>query len=108
MDDKRVAESRSGQDWTRPDDYVTALARRRTARKSRGPNPKNQHEASRFPVHMLPFLALMAVLAVLVVATILIAFPGSQPPPRPKAAAQPERGYAPKGWMQEAEKEFHH
>jgi len=61
MDDKRVAESRSGQDWTRPDDYVTALARRRTARKSRGPNPKNQHEASRFPVHMLPCLALMAV-----------------------------------------------
>ena len=97
----------SGNDWTQPDDYVAALARKRTARKSRDPNPRNQHEASRFPVHMLPFIALMVVLAVLAVATILIAFPGNQPELKPKQVASHEQGYAPKGWMKEAEKEFH-
>ena len=96
---------RSGSDWTQPDDYVAALARKRTARKSRDPNPKNQHEASRFPVHMLPFVALMIVLAVLVIATILTAFSG--PEPKAKQLASHEQGYAPKGWMNEAEKEFH-
>jgi hypothetical protein len=107
MDDRRMVRPRSSSGWTQPDDYVAALARKRTARKSRDPNPRNQHEASRFPVHMLPFVALMLVLAVLVVATILIAFPGNQPRPKPKQAAQREVGYAPKGWMKEAEKEFH-
>lgn len=98
---------RSSSGWTQPDDYVAALARKRTARKSRDPNPRNQHQASRFPVHMLPFVALMLVLAVLVIATILTAFPGSQPRPKPKQVASHEQGYAPKGWMKEAEKEFH-
>jgi hypothetical protein len=107
MDHKRMVRPQSGSDWTQPDDYVAALARKRTARKSRDPNPRNQHEASRFPVHMLPFVALMVVLAVLVIATILIAFPGSQPRPRPQQVAEREVGYAPKGWMKEAEREFH-
>ena len=97
----------SGSNWTHPDDYIAALARKRTARKSRDPNPKNQHEASRFPVHMLPFVALMILLAVLVIATILTAFPGSQPEQKAKQMASHEQGYAPKGWLNEAEKEFH-
>lgn len=107
MDDKELASPRAAHSWTRPDEYVAALARRRTARKSRGPKPANQHEATRFPVHMMPFLALMLVLAILVVATILTAFPGSQPQPKAKRLAAHEKGYAPKGWMQEAEKQFH-
>ena len=106
MDEKRLVRPQPGHDWTRPDDYVAALARKRTARKSRDPNPKHQHEASRFPVHMWPFVALMIMLAILVVATILIAFPGNQPDLKPRAAEKPEKGYAPKGWLQEAEKEF--
>ena len=104
MDDKRLAKPHG---WTRPDDYVAALARKRTARKARDPNPKNQHEASRFPVSMLPFVALMVVFAVLVIATIMIAFPGSQPEFKPKPVDQRQQGYAPKGWLKEAEKEFH-
>jgi hypothetical protein len=107
MDDKRLASSRSGHDWTQPEDYVTALARKRTARKSRKTNPEDQHEAPRFPVSMLPFVALMLMLGILVIATILIAFPGSQPKPKPKQLAAHEQGYAPKGWLQEAEKQFH-
>src|SRR3954468_3407763 len=105
MDEKRLVRPQPGQDWTQPDDYVAALARKRTARKSRDPNPKNQHEASRFPVHMLPFVALMIVLAVLVIATILTAFPGSQPELKPNQTASHEQGYAPRGWLKEAEKE---
>jgi hypothetical protein len=107
MDGKRMVRPRSGSGWTQPGEYVAALARKRTARKSRDPNPKNQHEASRFPVHMLPFVALMIVLAVLVIATIVTAFPGSQPQLKPKQTASHEQGYAPKGWLKEAEKEFH-
>jgi hypothetical protein len=108
MDDKRMVRPQSGNNWTQPEDYVAALARKRTARKSRGEaDPSKQHEASRFPVHMLPFVALMAVLAVLVIATIFIAFPGNQPELKTGQVASHEQGYAPKGWMKEAEKEFH-
>ena len=107
MDDKRLASRGSGRDWTQPDHYVASLARKRAARKSREPSPQSQHEASRFPVSMLPFVALMAVFAILVVATILVAFPGNQPELRAKRPSAPERGYAPKGWLQEAEKQFH-
>ena len=106
MDDERVASPRAGHDWTRPGDYVTALARKRTARKSRDPNPRHQHEASRFPVHMWPFVALMVMLAILVVATVFIAFPGNQPELKPRPPEKLEKGYAPKGWLQEAQKEF--
>jgi hypothetical protein len=104
MDDERLAKPHN---WTRVDDYVAALARRRTARRARGPDPADQHEASRFPLSMAPFVALMIMFAVLAVATIIIAFPGSQPRPKAKQLAARERGYAPKGWLQEAQKEFH-
>jgi hypothetical protein len=56
---------------------------------------------------MMPFVALMILLAVLVIAIALIAFPGNQPGPRPQQVASHEQGYAPRGWMKEAEKEFH-
>ena len=97
---------RSGSGWTRPDEYVAALARKRTARKSRDPNPKDQHEASRFPVHMLPFVALMIVLAVLAIATILTAFPGSQPQLKPKRPRATNGATPPRAGCKEAEKEF--
>src|SRR4051794_35940457 len=100
MDDNRPGERRSepgwAHRWTGADAYVAALARRRTARRSRGPDPGNQHEAPRFPASMLPFVALMIMLAVLVIATIIIAFPGSQPRPKARRAEAHELGYAPK------------
>lgn len=107
MDDKRLARTHSTRGWTQPDEYVAALARKRTARKSRRPDPKNQHEASRFPIHMLPFVALMLMFAILVIATVLIAFPGNPPTPKPRQLAGHEKGYAPKGWLEEAERQFH-
>ena len=93
------------RDWTRPEDYLGALARRRTARKGREPKSRTEPETPRLLLSTLPFLALLVAMAVLTVAIVVIAWPGSQPQPRPKLV-QHEDGVAPKGWFQEAEKEF--
>jgi hypothetical protein len=92
--------------WTRIDDYFEAMARRRTARRSRGLRPRTEPEVPRFALSTLPFLILFGGLAVLAVAIAISAWPGSQPPPKAQAAARHEQGFAPKGWFQEAQKEF--
>ena len=93
--------------WTRIDDYFETMARRRTARRAREFRPRTQPEAAHFSLSTLPFLILFGGLAVLAVGIAISAWPGRQPPPRAQAAAQHERGIAPKGWFQEAQKEFH-
>jgi hypothetical protein len=55
----------------------------------------------------LPFLALLGLLGVLAAAIIVAAFPGSQPQQKAPQLAQREQGVAPKGWFQEAQREFH-
>jgi len=40
------------------------------------------------------------------VGIMILAFPGGHPAPRPKAAAQQEKGVAQRGWFQEAQKEM--
>ena len=93
--------------WTRPEDYVSAMARRRTARRTReGQEPRTQPEAPKFLLSTLPFLVLMLALAVITVGLFAAAWPARQPPPQPRAAAAEELGTAPKGWFQKAEKEF--
>ena len=95
------------ESWTRPVDYIASLARRRTARRSRTPGPRTEPETPHFLLSTLPFLALIAGLAVLSVAIAIAAWPVRQPqiasnqPP-----AKHELGTAPKGWFQEAQKEF--
>jgi hypothetical protein len=91
--------------WTRIDDYFESLARRRTARRSRGLPARTEPETPRFALSTLPFLALFAGLAVLAVGITISAWPGNVPPPRPQAARH-EPGVAPKGWFQEAQKEM--
>ena len=92
--------------WTRADDYVSALARRRTERRKREVIPaRTQPETPRPMLSTAPFLALIAALAMLGVAIMITAWPGSHP----QATHPPQRheqGFAPKGWFQEAEKEF--
>jgi hypothetical protein len=100
-----LAPSESGR-WTRADDYVSALARRRTARRKREGNPgRTQPETPRLLLSTVPFLGLIVALAILGVAIMITAWPGGHPqashPP-----LQHEQGVAPKGWFQEAEKEF--
>ena len=106
MGKERVAESPAGRKWTQPDAYFEALARRRTARRSRGAEERTEPESPRFVLSTLPFIALLLALAALSVAIMFLAWPGSQPEPRPKQTTK-EQGYAPRGWLQEAEKEMH-
>lgn len=110
MDKERVVESRAPgpvHQWTSVDAYFAALARRRTARRSREQHGRTQPEAPRFTLSTLPFLALLIALAVLAVLIIIAAWPSSEPPPKPRPPEQQQKGVAKKGWLQEAEKEFH-
>lgn len=102
-----VAESAAGR-WTRAEDYVDALARKRNARRRRNPErARTESDAPRLLLSTVPFLALIAFLGVLAVLIMIAAFPGSQPEPRPPQAAEKELGTAPKGWFQKAQKDFH-
>ena len=93
--------------WTRPEDYLGAMARKRGFRRSRRANDRTEPESPQMFLSTVPFLALMALLAVLTVGIVIAAFPGAQPPPGPQRVAQKEMGVASKGWFQEAQKEFH-
>jgi hypothetical protein len=53
-----------------------------------------------------PFAALFALLAILTVGIMFLAFPGNQPQHRTNHPAAAERGVAPRGWFQEAQKEM--
>lgn len=55
----------------------------------------------------VPFLTLLAFLAVLAIGIMVLAFPGNQPPLHERTIAQAERGVAGRGWFQEAQKQFH-
>jgi hypothetical protein len=106
MDKPRLSESATGK-WTRPDDYVAAMARKRTARHKREPKARlTQGGSPRFWLSTLPYLALIASLAILTIAIAIAAFPGSQPLPKVQVAAH-QPGVAEKGWLENAEREFH-
>jgi hypothetical protein len=102
-----LTESPTGK-WTHPEDYLGAMARKRTFRRGRRLPDRTQPEAPRMLLSTVPFLALIALLGVLAVSIMIAAFPGSQPPEKPTQVAQKEQGVAPKGWFQEAQREFHH
>ena len=93
------------ESWTRLDAYFAALARRRTARRARTPGPRTEPEAPHLLLSTLPFLVLIAGLAVLSVAIAIAAWP-VRPPVAAQVKPPHELGTAPKGWFQEAQKEF--
>jgi hypothetical protein len=93
--------------WTRPDAYLEAMARKRSFRRARGEKQRTQPETPRLLLSTVPFVALLALLAVLSVAIMLLAFPGNQPVARHSQIAQREQGVAAKGWFQEAQREMH-
>lgn len=93
--------------WTRPDDYVEGLVRRRTSRKGyRRPRQRTEPEAPRMLLSTVPFVALLGALAMLGVAIMIAAWPGGQPQSHQQQPVQHERGIAAKGWFQEAQKEM--
>jgi hypothetical protein len=105
MGKERVTESPAGPRWTRPDAYVEALARRRSFRRSHRTKERTQPEFPRFVLSTLPFLALLLALAALSIAIMVLAWPRAQPEPKRQQLAK-EQGYAPRGWLKEAEKEM--
>jgi transposase len=92
--------------WTRADDYISALARRRTARRNREQRARTEPENPRLLLSTIPFLALIAALAILGVAIMVIAWRGAEPQSIRRAPPPHEQGVARKGWFQQAEKDF--
>lgn len=101
-----LTESPAGK-WTRPDDYIEALALKRTFRRKRGGQGRTEPESPRLLLSTVPFLALLGLLAVLAVAIMVAAFPGTQPNAKVPPPAR-QQGVAAKGWFEEAQREFHH
>jgi hypothetical protein len=109
MDERQASPAAAVERWIRIDTYVVALARRRR-RMTRllKLEPRSEPENPRLMLSTLPFASLLAILGVLIVAFFIAAWPPSQP----GAAALPEEpvarelGNAPRGWFQEAAKEF--
>ena len=93
--------------WTQPGAYIESLARRRSFRRSRGEKPRTQPESPRLLLSTAPFLVLLGLLAIVTIGIFLLAVPGTQPQPKAKQVAAKQQGVAEKGWLQEAEKEFH-
>ena len=102
-----VTESPAGR-WTRPEDYLSAMARKRSSRRERRNRDRTEPESPRLLLSTVPFLGLIALLGVLAVSIMIVAFPGAQPVKRATQIAHRESGVAPKGWFQEAQREFHH
>ena len=102
-----VTESPAGR-WTRPEDYLGALARKRSSRRERGGSDRTEPESPRLLLSTVPFLGLIALLGVLAVSIMIVAFPVTQPQRSTAQVAHRELGVAPKGWFQEAQREFHH
>jgi len=105
VDKQRLAESR-GPRWTRAEDYVAALARRRSARHNRGEIGPGSPDALRSVSSTLPFLSLLVLLGILAVSIMVVAFPGNQPRHQPNPPDSHELGTANRGWFQEARKQF--
>ncbi len=96
----------TAQRWTRIDDYAAGLARARNARRPRRKLVRTEPESPALILSTLPFAALIAVFAVLTVVFAIAAWPGRELPKPQIQAEQHELGTAPRGWFDEAKKEF--
>jgi len=97
----------SARTWTRIDDYTASMRGfGSAARRRRRLEPRTQPEHPRFMLSTFPFVALIAVFAVMTVIVLVAAWPGREHPVKPRAAAH-EVGTAAKGWFQEAQREMH-
>jgi hypothetical protein len=105
MAEDRPPAREEARPWTRIDEYVVSLARTRSARRARLPRPRTQPEEPRFALSTLPFMLLMGALLIITLGLFLVAWPGSRPAQQPKVEAR-EQGVAPRGWLEDAEREF--
>ena len=93
--------------WTRPEDYLGALACKRSFRQRWRRSDRGEAESARLMLSTIPFVALLSLLGILAVAIMVTAFPGNQPLVKAAELPQHEEGVAQKGWFQEAQREFH-
>ena len=93
--------------WTRPEDYWPT---RRPARSSKPAKNRLRSsgdrgdpiEGGRLSLTAVPYLLMLAGLAVLAVAIMIMAWPGRRTPvPPPSQPQTVEVGTAPRGWLQE-------
>ena len=96
----------SARDWTRIDDYTASMRGLGSARKRHRLEPRTQPEDPRFMLSTFPFMALIAVFAVMTVIILFAAWPGREHAVQQRPAAH-EVGTAAKGWFQEARREMH-
>jgi len=106
MDRHEVTESPAGR-WTRPDDYLGAMARKRSSRRARRGRDRTEPESARLLLSTIPYLTLISLIGVLAVGIMVTDYPGSQPVARPPQPQPHEQGVAQKGWLQEAQRDFH-
>lgn len=104
---QRVASPSPRGAWTKAEDYIGAMARKRNFRRAYREQVRTEPERPRLLLSTVPFIILISFLAVLAVAIMVIAFPGTQPQPKTKQVMTAERGVAERGWFQEAQKQFH-
>jgi hypothetical protein len=97
----------AARSWTRIEDYYRPLQRRSVHRLT-PLKPRTQPERPAFLLTTLPFVALLGAMILLTAVIVVIAWPPSQPQlAAPVPVKVPELGTAPKGWLQEAQKQFH-
>lgn len=103
-DKEKIAPTAPALGWTRPENYLGAMARKRSYRRAREGEPR---ATPRPGLSTVPLAAILIILAILVVAIMVVAFPGNQPRPKPKPSAVHEQGVAQRGWLQKAQREMH-
>ena len=107
-DKQRLASPAPGRPWTRPDDYIDALARKRSYRRARRERLRTEPERPRLMLSTVPFLTLLGLLAVLAVAITILAIPHGEPQQSARLPLPKVQGVANPGWLHEAQKDFHH
>ena len=98
--------TKSTDGWTGVENYLVALARRRTARHMREGRPSGRMDPDepRNTVGTIPFIVMMAAFLLLFVAIASLAWPRHEEPRRQVEVH--EVGTAPAGWLEEAEQEM--
>ena len=96
----------TAQRWTRIEDYGAGLRRLTHARRAQRQRVRTQPETPALMLSTVPFAALIGVFAVLFVVFAIAAWPGREIPRAQPKPEQRELGTAPKGWFDEAKKEF--
>jgi hypothetical protein len=105
MKEEGFAPPSTAPSWTKIDAYLRPM-RRPKARPALP--PRTQPETTKALLTTLPFAALLFGFMIMSISIALAAWPPSQPQAVAPVPATREPGFAPKGWLEEAKRDFHH